>query len=119
MVQRAQMVMIIGSGLEALGSIPYKCMYIILFYFTIQFYFNFPFNYTYSLDAQSKTLQRYIHFTFVTLTVKSITKLAGMTRPSSGTGNMARAGDVRSGDPAARRVEYGLREKLAFGSMLG
>jgi hypothetical protein len=54
-------------------------MYIILFYFTIQFYFNFPFNYIYSLDAQSKTLLRYIHFTFVTLTVKSITKLAGMT----------------------------------------
>ena len=73
MVQRAQMVMFIGSGLEALGSIPYKCMYIILFYFTIQFYFNFPFNYTYSLDTQSKTLLRYIHFTFVTLTVKSIT----------------------------------------------
>jgi hypothetical protein len=65
---------VIGSGLKALGSIPYKCMYIILFYFTIQFYFNFPFNYIYSLDAQSKTLLRYIHFTFVTLTVKSITR---------------------------------------------
>ena len=66
-------VMFIASGLEALGSIPYKHRYNILFYF------NFPFNYIYSLDAQSKILLRYIHFTFVTLTVKSITKLAGMT----------------------------------------
>ena len=65
--------MFIGSGLKALGSIPYDCRYIILFYF------NIPFNYIYSLDAQSKILLRYIHFTFVTLTVKSITKLAGMT----------------------------------------
>ena len=72
-------VMFIASGLEALGSILYKHRYNILFYFTIQFYFNFPFNYIYSLDAQSKILLRYIHFTFVTLTVKSITKLAGMT----------------------------------------
>jgi hypothetical protein len=39
--------MFIGSGLEALGSILYKCRYNILFYFTIQFYFNFPFNYIY------------------------------------------------------------------------
>jgi hypothetical protein len=30
--------MFIGSGFEALGSIPYKCRYNILLYF------NFPFN---------------------------------------------------------------------------
>jgi hypothetical protein len=50
--------MFIGSGLEALSSIPYKCRYNVLFYFsnfTIQFYFNFPFNYIYSLDAQVKS----------------------------------------------------------------
>ena len=52
--------MFIGSGLKALGSIPYDYRYIILFYF------NIPFNYIYSLDARSKILLRYSarhHFT--------------------------------------------------------